>query len=399
MKERILTRNFCCTFLAQLSIALVMFMLMTTITEYVTSFGVTATIGGMVSGIYIFGGLFSRISCGELMGRFGWKRIAIIFLAVHFAACLFYFVTDNIALLLLIRFIHGLGFGAGSNAVMVIGMASLPKSRYGEATGYFMLSTSLGVAIGPFFGGLVYDSFGGNGNFVAAAGLSLAGLLFICAADTRSIEPGCKGNGGSEGSADRRPQKGLARFFEKRTVPLAVCILFLAVGYASLLSFYRLYAAHLDMSKEFSGFFLIYAMVILVSRPAAGMIQDRFGDDAVCYPCMVCQVIALALIAWHPCMVTVVACAVGSALGYGTLNALLNAIANREVSNERRSYAVATYWAFSDLGVGISPAFLGAIVTASGFPAMYFVAAGFAVAAIPVYWYTSSRRRRTKARQ
>lgn len=394
MKERILTRNFCCTFMAQLSIALVMYMLMSTITEYVTSFGATATIGGMVSGFYIFGGLFSRVCCGEMMGRFGWKRIAIIFLAVHFGACLFYFVTDSIVLLLLIRFVHGLGFGAGSNAIMVIGMAGLPKSRYGEATGYFMLSTSLGIAIGPFFGGLIFDTFGGYGSFTAAAVLSLAALFFMSAVDTRSVDPSRKGNKRAEESAPRQSQKGLARFFEKRTVPVALCILCLSIGYVSLLSFYRLYAAQLDMTKEFSGFFLIYAAVILVSRPAAGMVQDRFGDGAVCYPCMICQVIALLLIAWRPCMLTVVACAVGSGLGFGTLNASLNAIANREVSNERRSYAVATYWAFCDLGVGLSPAFLGAVATAAGFPAMYTVAAGATMAAIPVYWYGRKNSRK-----
>ena len=40
------------------------------------------------------------------------------------------------------------------NAVMLIAMSSLPKSQYGEATGYFMMSTSLGVAVGPFVGKL-----------------------------------------------------------------------------------------------------------------------------------------------------------------------------------------------------------------------------------------------------
>ena len=390
-----------------------MYMLMTTITEYVTAFGMTATIGGMVSGIYVFGGLFSRICSGRMMGRYGWKMVALSFLALHFVACLFYFVSDSIGMLLVVRFIHGLGFGASSNAIMVIGMSSLPMSRYGEATGYFMLSTSLGIAIGPFVGGLVYDTFGGTGSFTGAAILSLAAFLFMCFADTSSIDPlhkkkvaGGKTAGGKTSAGktaadkpafarrgEREPAKGLNRFFEKRTVPVAVCILFLSVGYASLLSFYRLYAAELGMTKEFSGFFLIYALIILVSRPAAGMIQDRFGDGAVCYPCMACQVAALVLIAWHPCMLTVVACAVGSALGYGTLNSTLNVIANRNVSNERRSYAVATYWAFCDLGVGVSPTFLGAIVTAAGFHAMYYTAAVIVAAAIPVYWYTSMRRK------
>lgn len=58
MKERIVTKNFVCSFVAMLSLALVMYTLMSTITEYVSSFGTTATIAGLVSGIYVVGGLF-----------------------------------------------------------------------------------------------------------------------------------------------------------------------------------------------------------------------------------------------------------------------------------------------------------------------------------------------------
>jgi len=48
MKERILTRNFVCTFIAQLSIALVMYTLMSTITEHATKLGATAAMGGIL---------------------------------------------------------------------------------------------------------------------------------------------------------------------------------------------------------------------------------------------------------------------------------------------------------------------------------------------------------------
>ncbi len=398
MKERIITKNFCCTFLAQFSIALVMYMLMTTITEYVTAFGVSAAIGGMVSGIYVFGGLFSRLGSASLMARYGWKKVAVAFLTLHFVACVFYFVSNNIAVLLLVRFIHGLGFGAGANAVMVIGMASLPKSRYGEAAGYFMLSTSLGIAVGPFAGGLIYDHFGGTGSFAAASLLSLAAAVFMLLVDTKAIEPVMQPNREMPHGEDVEPAardlpkcdpepaaRGISRFIEKDAVPVSLCILFLSVGYASLLSFYRLYAAELDMAKQFSAFFLIYALVILFSRPAAGIIQDRFGDDAVCYPCFIFQVIALILLALFPCMATVVLGAAGSALGYGTMNSTLNVIANRHVSNERRSFAVATYWACCDLGVGVSPAILGLIVSGAGFHVMYLAAAAISFIALPVY--------------
>lgn len=387
-KEPILTRNFICTFMAQFCCSIVMYTLMTTIGEYVTEFGATATIAGMVSGLYVCGGIFSRLWSGSLLEKYGWKRIALIFLVIHFGASCCYFFADNIALLIAVRFVHGLGFGASSNAIMVIAMASLPKSRYGEATGYFMLSTSLGIAVGPFFGGIIYDLFGGYGSFLTAAILSFLCLLFMIFVDTKNIEP--VKNIQPKKELHSKP-KGIYAVIEPKAIPISLCILCLAFGYVSLMSFYRLYAAELDMAKEFSVFFLIYAAVLLISRPMAGKIQDQFGDNAVCFPSMVIQVIGLVLIAWKPCMLTIIICAAATALGYGTMNSTLNSIVNREIDNERRSYAVSTYWACCDFGVGLGPVLLGAVVTLAGYEAMYYTAALISLIALPMYMYASRK--------
>lgn len=53
--EKIFTKSFFLIFAALLFTALVMYALMSTVTEYATSMGSSATIAGLVSGIYIFG--------------------------------------------------------------------------------------------------------------------------------------------------------------------------------------------------------------------------------------------------------------------------------------------------------------------------------------------------------
>lgn len=390
MKERIVTKNFVCAFTALLSLALVMYTLMSTITEYVASFGTTATVAGLVSGMYVVGGLFSRMYAGKAVEKHGWKKIAIIFAVIHFMASCLYSFAGNVVILLLVRFVHGVGFGATMNTVMLIGMAGLPKSRYAEAAGYLMMSASLGVAIGPFCGGLIYDSFGGSGCFVAASIFSLIVLIAISMLDTKELDPWYKKKDCLETS--QKVSFSLNQFIEVKVVPISLCIFCLCFGYAALMSFYRLYAQYTNLTNEFQYFFLIYAAMLLVSRPVAGKIQDKFGDNAICYPCILFQVIGLVLIAWKPCMLTIVICALCGALGYGTLNSTLNVIVNRQVSDERRSYAVSTYWAFSDFGVGIAPAILGAIATASNYHVLYYVAAGISLIALPIYWIAWGRK-------
>lgn len=61
MEYKIFTKRFWLTFGSQFFIAMVMYTLMSTMTEYASSLGTTASIAGLVSGIYVFGGLCSRL--------------------------------------------------------------------------------------------------------------------------------------------------------------------------------------------------------------------------------------------------------------------------------------------------------------------------------------------------
>ena len=124
--EKIFTKSFFLIFGSLLFTALVMYALMSTVTEYATSMGSTATIAGLVSGIYIFGGLCSRIYSANALERHDWKKVAMVFLSIHFLACILYFFVNDVNLLLIVRFIHGLGFGASANAIVSIATAILP---------------------------------------------------------------------------------------------------------------------------------------------------------------------------------------------------------------------------------------------------------------------------------
>ena len=252
-----------------------------------------------------------------------------------------------------------------------------------------MMSASLGVAIGPFLGGMIYDRFGGTGCFVAAT--VFAGMVFLAifGLDTKEIDPWYRKQ--NTQPVKEKQRLSLSKIFELKAVPMSLCIFCLCFGYASLMSFYRLYGQSTGLVEQFNSFFLIYAAALLISRPMAGKLQDKFGDNAICYPCMAAQVIGIVLLAWKPCMLTIVVCAICGALGYGTLNSALNVIVNRRASDERRAYAVTTYWAFSDLGVGIAPAILGIVAGAMDYHAMYYAAALVSALAIPVYFLAKRR--------
>lgn len=402
--DRIFTKDFFLIFCALLFSALVMYALMSTVTEYATSMGTSATIAGLVSGIYIFGGLCSRIYSANALERKDWKRLAIIFLSIHFFACILYFFADNVTFLLIVRFIHGLGFGASANAIVTIASAILPKNRFAEAFGYFMLGTTLAVGLGPYISGFFYDNWGSIGSFALATSFAALGLLSILVLDINKYE--IKHNDEVEGHIESQSigiddgysdEKGKIRsiidkVFEVPAIPVSLFTGLTSLGYVSILSFYRLYAVEVDLVSAFSLFFLIYSVVLLVSRPIAGRIQDNYGDMIICFTGIIAQAIGLFLIAWMPSTITVFICAVCAALGFGTLNSACTAIVTRDCSVNRRPYAISTFYIFCDGTMGFGPALLGSFVSAtSGYAPVYFISSFFTLLALPIAFFALKR--------
>ena len=380
--EKIFTKSFFLIFGALLFTALVMYALMSTVTEYATAIGSTATIAGLVSGIYVFGGLCSRIYSGDALQRIGWRKIALVFMSIHFLACLLYFIVDNVTLLIIVRFIHGIGFGASANAIVTIASAILPKKRFSEAFGYFMLGTTIAVGLGPFIGGFLYDTVGSHGCFVAAGVFSALALIFMCMIDIDKYD--VKGE-----PVDDREYSGIEKVIEFSAVPVSFFTALTSLGYVSILSFYRLYAVEVNLTTVFSWFFIIYSICLILTRPLAGRIQDNGGDKIVCVVGIVAQSIGLMLIALIPSNVTVVICAICAALGFGTLNSACTAIITRNTPEHRRSYALSTFFIFCDATIGFGPALLGCFVSAStGYAPMYIISSIITLLALPICLYS-----------
>ena len=382
-EDKIFTKDFFLVFGALLFSALVMYALMSTVTEYATAMGSSATIAGLVSGLYIFGGLCSRIYSGNALETVGWKKIAFIFMGIHFLSCLLYFVVNDVTLLLIVRFIHGIGFGATANAIVTIASDVLPKKRFGEAFGYFMLGTTIAVGLGPYLSGMLYDSVGPYGCFAAASIFSALALIFIYFVDVSQHDPGNNPDLVKDSDND---YSGIEKVFEIKAIPVSLFTALTSLGYVSILSFYRLYAVEVDLTAAFSWFFLIYSVVLILSRPVAGKIQDRGGDLIICVVGIVAQSIGLFSIAVFPSTLTVIICAVCAALGFGTLNSACTTIVARDAPEHRKSYAVSTFYIFCDGTMGFGPALLG-LFAVNGYAPVYLISSIITMLALPICIY------------
>lgn len=389
-KEPIFTRGFIFCFIATFFNSMIFYMLISISAEYAREFGAGGSLQGLASGIYVLGMLLTRFLFSRILAVIGWKKMICIFQPLHIASCFFYFLICDMPTFLIVRLVHGLFFGLASSSILTAGTYHLAKSRYGEANGYMMTGITLAIAVGPFAAGLIYDTFGPNGCFVSA--VAIAAGMWICLLLSRTDYDSLLAQDMAENKTFiKEKPHGLNSMIEVSALPITVCTFISAFSYSTILSFIRTYGQVLNLAGTVSLFFVVYAAVLLVSRPAAGRIQDRKGDSVIIYPCIIMQFFSLFLLWVSPNPFGIIFSAVLCAAGYGSATSCFNTITTRGLPAERKSYAVNTYWIGCDLANGLGPVVLGAVMEASGVRNMYLIAAVTSVFTLVFYRFLYQR--------
>jgi len=122
---------------------------------------------------------------GGLSDRIGRKRIVLAGWALYGLVYLAFAVFDSLAALVIIFLVYGLYYGL-TEPVERAWMADLaPKTRVGEAMGYYHATVGLGALPASVLFGLIWNSFGASAAFTLGALLALAAAILL----TRVEEP------------------------------------------------------------------------------------------------------------------------------------------------------------------------------------------------------------------
>src|SRR5699024_3260956 len=234
-----------------------------------------SSIAGLFTTIFLAAAIVIRPFVGTWIDRFGKRPVLLTSFLLFTIISLLYGFFQTIVILLILRFSQGLGFGVATASAGGVAADVIPDSRKGEGLGYFVMSNNLAMVLGPFLGITFYGKFGMTSLFAVASVCSLLGLL----AGTLTKVPHQKQKKGME--QKKQPK------FEKGAVPYGLISGFLGIAYSSILSFMAVFAVHRDMEMAGSYFFLVFAVVLLLSRPFTGRWYDRYGADYIIYPCIV----------------------------------------------------------------------------------------------------------------
>lgn len=323
---------------------------------------------GLASGIYIIGTLFARLFMGktlELIGRKAVLRYGALFYLVTTIA---YLHIPSIGVLYLVRLLNGFGYGTVSTATNAIVTAYIPKSKHGEGINYYGLSTSLAAAIGPFIGMILLNTTSFYMIILFSIILILLTTIACFIFPVKNIQL----------SAEHRASLSrwsIDSFIEKKVLFISFIAFLMGLSYSSVLSFLSSYAKVIDLVGASSFFFVVYALVITVTRPLSGRIFDARGENAVMYPSYFFLTAGLLLLSitsasW---MLLVSGGLIG--LGYGTFMSNGQAICLKAVPNSHRiGIALSTYFIGLDLGLGVGPYILGELRELLSFQGLYLVA-------------------------
>lgn len=364
-KERIWTKDYTLMLTINFILMSIFYLLIVTMASFATdSFNVSPSIAGLVSGIYIIGTVGGRLLTGNIINKVGSKKVLIIGLIAFVLTTLLYFVSLNIGILLLSRFVNGFAVGIAANAVGTIVAQITPNSRKSEGIGYFSMSLSVATVIGPFLGLVLNQNFSYQVIFALCFILALVSLIiaFVSSIKNEKFE---------ETLSNSKSKWSISNFIDIKTLPIGILILLFALGYSSLISFLSFFAEERNIVSYASMFFIVYSVVVLLTRPITGKLMDQKGANIIVYPCIILYFIGMILLGFSTLGFMLLIAAIIIGLGYGNLFSAHQTIAVKVAEPQNVGLATSTFFIFFDLGLGFGPYFLGLIVPHLGYAGLY----------------------------
>lgn len=368
-RAQLWTKDFVVGVGLNLAMSMVFYLLMTSMAGYaVARFSAGQAAAGFASSGFIVGAVIARILTGKYLDFIGRRTLLVISMAVFVLASLAYIAADSLVLLIVIRLIHGVAFGAGNTAIMTAIQSIIPASRRGEGTGYFGTATTVSTALGPYLGVVLPQRWDFGVLFLASALMSLIALIlcFLLRLPKQELTP------------EQRAAKWHLHprtFVDRDGLRIGLIMLIAGTAYAAALVFLAGYAAENGVPAAASMFFVAFAAASLVARLFVGRIQDVYGDNVVIYPVLALNAAGNLFIALWPTMTGIVIAGVLVGLGFGSLMPSAQTITVKSVEMARVPVATSSFFLLLDVGSGIGPIILGALMPLTGGRGMFLLCA------------------------
>ncbi len=225
--------------------------------------------GGTTSAVlsaYFAADALALIPGGELVDRFGARRLALLGLALFAVGALVGALAGSFTVLIVARVIQGAGAGLVSPAALAGAVSGFPPERRGSALGIWGASAGMSNLIGPLLGGILTVVFGWRANWWALLPLTAAAALAIARLVPSVV------HGEEEGGSP-----ALNRIVFAATVVATLT-------FAVMIGAFYIAEQYLQRDAGFSalgasGALVLVALLVGAAAPLAGKLVDRHGEQ------------------------------------------------------------------------------------------------------------------------
>jgi MFS family permease len=316
---------------------------------------------GVVVGTYTIASVLVRPFSGFALDRFGRRTIFLSALVIYSLLFAGYLVAITLTSIILLRFAQGLTWGITTVAGSTIATDSIPASKRGEGIGYFALSTTLGMSVGPIIGLFICHKWGYTAMFVSGCFISLASLICAYAVHLRK-----------RFIVGKHIMLKWSSMFDKNSIRPSLNVFITMIAYGGLLSFIALYGREIGIQNT-SLYFLIFSVGIAAARLTAGKVFDKKGPRRIITLCICLLIIGFPLLALARNATLFYLSAIIIGFGNGVIFPTFQSMINNLADSLHRGAANSTLYTAVDLGMGLGMIMAGLIAQHFSLSAIFWV--------------------------
>jgi predicted MFS family arabinose efflux permease len=375
-----LTRDFVLGFFAFFVFLIASYALIPTLPIYFARLGSNEMEIGVLLGIFGVASLVSRLLVGGALLKYSEKGVMM------FGAILFG-LTFVVSIVLrpfwpffAVRIFQGIASACMDTAAFAFIVNVIPPAYRAQGLGYFLLATTLAMAIAPFLGMMLINQYSFTVLFLSCTGVSLCAFFFSWRLKGQEIVT---------------PHKGVSAknnlFLDRKIVVPAIMNFLHNYVFGALIAFLPLYAIHCGITNP-GYFFSAMAIMLIVGRTLGGRILDTYSIGKIILTSIFFTMIAMVILSFSKTLPMFIC--VGMLWGTGMALFLPASMAYAlDYAGSSSGPAIGTFRAISDLGVALGPMVMGLIVPLTGFPAMFLCLALICLINLSYFQFYLRKRR------
>ena len=315
---------------------------------YTDSLGGSVFIVGLVSGMFGFTALLIRPVTGPAMQCLNKKYLMLGTCLVIVSAFLLFSVSNSVGLLIFARLFQGIGISCTGPLCLAIVVACLPEEKMTLGVSVYTAGQAVATAAGPSIGLSLMQKIGYSATFLIC-GLVVAVSAFLCL-----LLPNICSN--------QKFRISLQNTFTKKVFGTSAIISIIMIAYSAYTAYVAIYGGLRGIARV-DIFFVVYAVVLVGSRPLANYAVARFGNIRVIVTSFVLFMLSFIVTSLTKTMPMLVLAGVLTGVGQGTVFPMMQSLGMQQVNEDERDVAANTLFTGVDLGMMLGGPVCGVVCT------------------------------------